>query len=130
MIYLERLVKHGFDVSGKKIEFSIHIFELINIIPVVTLQQVIHFQVMTITYISEHHNFPFSLKWDSVVRSNNSLSDRYFSQKKCGTLVMKTSLILFFLVGVFTICNGFCCVRISFGSPQIIRFLLYRSLPR
>ena len=73
MIHLERLVKHGFDVSGKKIEFSIHIFELINITPVVTLQQVIHFQVMTITYISKHHSFPFSLKWDSVVTSNKSL---------------------------------------------------------
>ena len=73
-------------------EFSVHIFELINIISVMTLEQVIHFQVMTITYISKHHGFPFSLKWDSViqyqdhrmVRSNKSLSDRYFSQKNVG----------------------------------------------
>lgn len=43
---------------------------------------------------------------------------------------MKTSTILFFLVGVFSICNRFSCVRISCGSPQIIRFLLGLSVCR
>lgn len=44
---------------------------------------------------------------------------------------MKTSNIFcFFLVGVFTVCNRFSCVRISCGSPQIIRFLLGLSVCR
>lgn len=103
--------------------------------PVVTLQQIIHFQVMKITYISKHITVFLSAlsgilwytKWSD--RTSPWATDTFL--KKCGTLVMKTSKILFFLVGLFTICNDrFSCVRISLGSPQIIMFLLGLSVSR
>lgn len=103
-----------------------------------TLQQVIHFQVMTITYISKHITvflsalsgilwYTKTTEWSD--RTSPWVTDTFL--KNCGTLVTKTSKILFFLVGLFTICNDrFSCERISLGSPQIIRFLLGLSVSR